>query len=398
MLCGLRIVAQAKMATRSTSTLRWIWRPMSATSKSATHAATNTTPLDIRHPSLARMKVFALSNAVPMIGFGCMDNFVMIQAGDLIDTTIGVTLGLATLTAAGIGQIFSDVSGVAFGGVVERVASRLGLAKPDLTKMELELPLVRRVGLLSRICGVVIGCLIGMTSLLFMDLEKSTREKKARELSTIFKTVVAQGRKLVMAEQCKLFLIDEADPKYMYTKAEKRKSPNQAMLHEAFDTCDLNGNGKISEKELIFALQSLGYDLPQRFVPELLLETFPNCVSVAELELGFEDFENFMVKIVPNSEIRLTMGNLCNYVYTTGKMLNIPDVYKDERFNHNIDLYAGAKTKSILIGPVFNSCGDIVGFVQVKNKNGGEAFNKQDEIVLDMLCSHVSVFLQSMGS
>ena len=40
-----------------------------------------------------------------MIGFGFMDNLVMIQVGDYLDTTIGVTFGLATLTAAGFGQV-----------------------------------------------------------------------------------------------------------------------------------------------------------------------------------------------------------------------------------------------------------------------------------------------------
>lgn len=33
------------------------------------------------------------------------------QAGDLIDNNIGVLFGFSTLTAAAIGQIFSDVSG-----------------------------------------------------------------------------------------------------------------------------------------------------------------------------------------------------------------------------------------------------------------------------------------------
>ena len=34
------------------------------------------------------------------------------QMGELIDNSLGVMFGLSTLTAAGIGQIFSDVSGV----------------------------------------------------------------------------------------------------------------------------------------------------------------------------------------------------------------------------------------------------------------------------------------------
>ena len=38
--------------------------------------------------------------AVPMVGFGLMDNTIMIHAGNLIDCTLGVTFGLSTLSAA----------------------------------------------------------------------------------------------------------------------------------------------------------------------------------------------------------------------------------------------------------------------------------------------------------
>lgn len=40
---------------------------------------------------------------------GIMDNFVMISAGDLIDNTLGVKFGLATLTAAACGQVVRRV-------------------------------------------------------------------------------------------------------------------------------------------------------------------------------------------------------------------------------------------------------------------------------------------------
>ena len=51
---------------------------------------------------------------------------VMIQAGDLIDNTIGVRFGLATLAAAACGQVCSDFSGVCFGGVIDAAAAKLG--------------------------------------------------------------------------------------------------------------------------------------------------------------------------------------------------------------------------------------------------------------------------------
>ena len=78
-------------------------------------------------PSAEQLRIIFVHSAVPMIGFGFMDNMVMIQAGDMIDNTIGVRFGLATLAAAACGQIFSDVSGVAFGGVVEDACARAGL-------------------------------------------------------------------------------------------------------------------------------------------------------------------------------------------------------------------------------------------------------------------------------
>lgn len=45
-------------------------------------------------------------HAVP----GIMDNFVMLSAGDLIDNTLGVKFGLATLTAAACGQVVRNTN------------------------------------------------------------------------------------------------------------------------------------------------------------------------------------------------------------------------------------------------------------------------------------------------
>lgn len=43
-----------------------------------------------------------------------MDNFVMLTAGDLIDNTLGVKFGLATLTAAACGQVVRSSSSLLF--------------------------------------------------------------------------------------------------------------------------------------------------------------------------------------------------------------------------------------------------------------------------------------------
>ena len=87
----------------------------------------STTAEVVEPPSAENLKILFFHAAVPMFGFGMMDNTVMIQAGDLIDQTIGVTMGFSTLTACAFGQVFSDVSGVVFGGTVEAAALKLGL-------------------------------------------------------------------------------------------------------------------------------------------------------------------------------------------------------------------------------------------------------------------------------
>jgi len=60
-------------------------------------------------PTLSQLRELFVASAIPMVGFGFMDNFIMIQAGGYIDATLGVKMGLATMTAAAMGQVFSDV-------------------------------------------------------------------------------------------------------------------------------------------------------------------------------------------------------------------------------------------------------------------------------------------------
>lgn len=148
--------------------------------------------------------------AVPMVGFGIMDNFVMISAGDIIDNTLGVKFGLATLTAAACGQVVSDVCGVCFGGTVEALATKLGLRSPDLTLNQRGLKISRLVATSGAAVGVVCGCLLGMFTLLFVDTASADREKKQREMDTLLATILDQGHHLVEAERCSLFFVDEA--------------------------------------------------------------------------------------------------------------------------------------------------------------------------------------------
>jgi hypothetical protein len=124
-------------------------------------------------------KILFISAAVPMIGFGFMDNMVMITMGEVIDSTMGVTFGLSTLTAAGFGQIFSDISGICFGGTVEAICTRLGLPTAKLTVAQAAMGQTKRITTFGAVCGVTVGCLLGMSILIFKNHETEDRKHEA---------------------------------------------------------------------------------------------------------------------------------------------------------------------------------------------------------------------------
>ena len=45
----------------------------------------------------------ALYSGIPFLGFGFLDNTIMLCAGEYIDVTLGSVLGISTLTAAALG-------------------------------------------------------------------------------------------------------------------------------------------------------------------------------------------------------------------------------------------------------------------------------------------------------
>jgi len=88
-------------------------------------------------PTWRQLGILALRSAIPMVGFGFMDNLVMIEAGEMIDLSLGVTFALSTLTAAGFGQCVSDVAGLTCGGIVDAIVSKLNLPHHCLTPTQL---------------------------------------------------------------------------------------------------------------------------------------------------------------------------------------------------------------------------------------------------------------------
>lgn len=78
-------------------------------------------------------------------------------------------------------------------------------------------------------------------------------------------------------------------------------------------------------------------------------------------------------------EIRIPANRgIAGYVASTRQALNIPDAYKDPRFDPSTDRRTEYVTRNILCMPVFNSAGDLIGVTQLINKRPG-SFTSSDE-------------------
>ncbi|XP_067621444.1 uncharacterized protein [Eurosta solidaginis] len=130
-------------------------------------------------PSMADLRRICVVNAVPFIAFGFLDNFVMIVAGDSIESIFGVFMCISTMAAAGLGNTVSDILGIGSAYYVERGCEMMGFRLPDLTPIQMEMKSSRHSANLGRIVGITIGCLLGMAPLLFM--KKKEQSESANE-------------------------------------------------------------------------------------------------------------------------------------------------------------------------------------------------------------------------
>lgn len=96
-----------------------------------------------------------------------------------------------------------------------------------------------------------------------------------------------------------------------------------------------------------------------------------------------------------SQEIRFPADKgLAGYVVKTGETVNIEDAYNDLRFNKDVDLKTGYRTKTILCMPIMNNNQEIIGAFQVLNKSNG-VFTKNDEDLLVAIGGSASIALEN---
>ena len=100
-----------------------------------------------------------------------------------------------------------------------------------------------------------------------------------------------------------------------------------------------------------------------------------------------EDSERRQIRVPANAGI-------AGWVVEHGEVLNVPDAYADERFNPEVDRKTGYRTRNVLCGPVRNLAGEMIGVVQVINKEIG-TFDDKDERLFKAFCHQAAIAVEN---
>ena len=124
-------------------------------------------------------KLLFLSQAIPFVGFGFMDNAIMIIAGEYIEMSIGATLALSTMAAAGLGNLLSDIAGIGFSSKIELWTEKvLKIRAPELSRAQATAFNARFMKVMGAVVGISIGCILGMFPLLLFDADHDRNLRK----------------------------------------------------------------------------------------------------------------------------------------------------------------------------------------------------------------------------
>ena len=165
-------------------------------------------PLDAATQKKLTNAVF-LSSLFPFLGFGWLDNSLMLLFGDQIEQTFCLRVGFSTMAAAALGNALSDVAGVFMSARVEAVAEKFGFSAPRLSEtLRTSRPFLRaKAG--GAAVGVFVGCLLGMWPLAFYDKKKVDEVRLAAARKELFQVTVRKLCDVLKAKNGCLMLVDQ---------------------------------------------------------------------------------------------------------------------------------------------------------------------------------------------
>jgi len=113
------------------------------------------------------------------------------------------------------------------------------------------------------------------------------------------------------------------------------------------------------------------------------------------LNRGNGEIRSAFADAIEGWDILLNMNlGIAGLVALTAEEIIIPDVYEDSRFDRSIDEQTGYRTQCLLCVPLKTMSGEILGVIEVMNKNNG-TFTATDMDHLKSLSSYLSMFLEN---
>ncbi|KAG2784079.1 hypothetical protein JG687_00008405 [Phytophthora cactorum] len=157
---------------RGLLTSRFRLRPVASTNPAASLSSRALAP-----PTRRQLRYVMIGSAIPFVGFGLIDNLILLVAGDAIETHFHSSYAMSMLCAAALGNTVADVVGLSLGGGIEGLARRLGIPDPMLSKAQANMSITLWCNFLASAGGITLGCLIGMIPLLFMNHDAYEEEQ-----------------------------------------------------------------------------------------------------------------------------------------------------------------------------------------------------------------------------
>jgi len=358
-------------------------------------------------PPLRGLLKHALAAAVPFVGFGFMDELVMITVGDQIDYRLGSAFGIRTLTAAAMGQVVSDTTAVIFGDVIERLAVKMGLPTSGLSPRQLAHWKATTARTAGAAFGVAVGCLLGMCSLFFLDLDKRDKAERIKALQPLIVSIVDSCHALVRADHCRLWLLDKADPRYIVSWGVQTAVPRPDHLREAFYHVSRTSAGGVTAHQLICAAALIGRETNVQRVEEELIRIEKELGGLSsrvrsdlneDRAFSFDVFAEYMrLEVAGQLEERrrLRPGGVKDSAIVSKRTVLRDSVAEDPRFNKAHNQVTGVRTRNILVSPIINpTSGAVLGLIEMANKTEGGDFHVDDVKTVELMAKHTALILE----
>ncbi|MEA4816253.1 MAG: HD domain-containing phosphohydrolase [Lachnospiraceae bacterium] len=109
--------------------------------------------------------------------------------------------------------------------------------------------------------------------------------------------------------------------------------------------------------------------------------------------------------IISLSPVKMSRSNVCSCAAIDKKLINLPDVYENLLYDFSgprkYDAITGYKTKSMLVVPMEDDYGDVIGVLQLINAQDESGkiipFNPEFELVISSLASQAAISLTKMN-